>query len=340
MTHTPETHATALPHVPVMRDQVLDALAVTPGGVYVDGTFGAGGYTRAILAAAPGCVVWAIDRDPAVRPHAEAVANDFPDRFRLIHGRFGAMDQSLPAHGVHAVTGIALDLGVSSLQIDDPVRGFSFMRDGPLDMRMAGADSTDGPSAADLVNTLDEADLADVIYALGEERHARRVARAIVQARAEAPITRTGHLADVVRAAIPGAARQQARDGIDPATRTFQALRLRVNDELGEVVAGLEGAERLLAPGGRLVVVSFHSLEDRIVKDFIRDRSGDRPQPSRHLPAAANDQPPATFRAIGRKALRPTEAEVAANPRARSARLRIAERTDAPARPSREGGAP
>jgi len=319
-----------------MRDEVIEALAPRDGGVYVDGTFGAGGYTRAILGAAPGCVVWAIDRDPVVRPHAEAVAAAFPNRFRLIPGCYGAMGQSLPAHGVHAVTGIALDLGISSIQVDDPVRGFSFMRDGPLDMRMGA----DGPSAADLVNTLDEADLADVIYGLGEERHARRVARAIVAARADAPITRTGQLAEVVRAAIPGAARQQARDGIDPATRTFQALRLRVNDELGELTAGLEGAESLLAPGGRLVVVSFHSLEDRVVKDFIRERSGDRPRPSRHLPAAANDQPAPTFRPIGRKALRPSEAEVAANPRARSARLRVAERTEAPARASlAEGGA-
>ncbi|MBB4267517.1 16S rRNA (cytosine(1402)-N(4))-methyltransferase RsmH [Roseospira visakhapatnamensis] len=327
----------ATPHVPVMRDEVVEALAVRAGGVYVDGTFGAGGYTRAILAAAPGCAVWAIDRDPVARPHAEAVAAAFPDRFRLIQGRFGAMGQSLPARGVRAVTGVALDLGISSLQVDDPARGFSFLRDGPLDMRMGG----DGPSAADLVNTLDEDVLADLIHALGEERHARRVARAIVAARADAPLTRTGALAAVVRAAIPGAARQQARDGIDPATRTFQALRLRVNDELDELVAGLEGAEALLAPGGRLVVVSFHSLEDRLVKDFIRDRSEGRPNPSRHLPTAANDQPPATFRAIGRKARRPADAEVVANPRARSARLRVAERTEAPARtPLDPGGAP
>lgn len=327
----------SLGHIPVMRDAVVGALAVRDGGVYVDGTFGLGGYTRAILAAAPGCVVWAIDRDPAARTHAEAVANDFPDRFRLIHGCFGAMGRSLPGHGVHAVNGIALDLGISSPQVDDPVRGFSFLRDGPLDMRM----SAEGPTAADLINTLDEQALADVIHVLGEERHARRVARAIVAARAEAPLARTGRLAEVVRAAIPGAARQQARDGIDPATRTFQALRLKVNDELGELAAGLTGAESLLAPGGRLVVVSFHSLEDRLVKDFMRDRSGDRPRPSRHLPAAANDQPPPTFRAVGRKALRPGDAEVAANPRARSARLRVAERTDVPApTPLEPGGQP
>lgn len=319
--------ATSLSHTPVMADAVVAGLAVRDGGVYVDGTFGAGGYSRAILAAASGCVVWAIDRDPAVAPFAEAVAADHPGRFRLIRGRFGALEALLSAHGVTSVDGVAFDLGVSSLQIDSAARGFSFQADGPLDMRMGD----DGPTAADVVNALDEAALADILSTLGEERHARRVARAIVAARAEAPLERTGRLAQVVRAAIPGAARQQARDGIDPATRTFQALRLHVNDELGELRAGLDGAERMLAPRGRLVVVSFHSLEDRMVKHFIRARSGDRPNPSRHLPLAANDtvaQP--TFRAIGRRAMRPGDAEVAANPRARSARLRVAERTDAP----------
>ncbi|MBB4286643.1 16S rRNA (cytosine(1402)-N(4))-methyltransferase RsmH [Roseospira goensis] len=322
----------ALSHAPVMAAEVVEALAVRDGGVYVDGTFGAGGYSRAILAAASGCVVWALDRDPVVAPFADAVAADHPGRFHLVPGRFGAMDRLLPAHGVTSVAGVALDLGLSSLQLDDPGRGFSFQHDGPLDMRM-GAGGEDGETAADVVNGLGEADLADVIRRLGEERHARRVARAIVAARTESPITRTARLAEVVRAAIPGAARQQAREGIDPATRTFQALRLHVNDEAGELTAGLAAAERLLAPGGRLVVVSFHSLEDRVVKAFMRDRSGDRPNPSRHQPAAANDgsAPAPTFRAVGRRALRPGEAEVMANPRARSARLRVAERTDAPA---------
>jgi 16S rRNA (cytosine1402-N4)-methyltransferase len=329
-------------HVSVMRTEVVEALAVRDGGVYVDGTFGAGGYSRAVLAAAPGCTVWAIDRDPVVARFADALAAEHPGRFTLVPGRFGAMDRVLAAHGVSAVDGVALDIGVSSLQIDDPARGFSFQADGPLDMRMGG----DGPSAADVVNAADEDTLAGLIRSLGEERHARRVAAAIVRARAEAPIARTARLAEIVRGAIPGAARQQARDGIDPATRTFQALRLHVNDELGELNAGLDAAERLLGPGGRLVVVSFHSLEDRIVKAFMRDRSGDRPNPSRHVPAAANDAggtgPAPTFRAVGRKALRPTEAEVAANPRARSARMRVAQRTDAPARSSfthAEGGA-
>jgi 16S rRNA (cytosine1402-N4)-methyltransferase len=326
----------ARPHTPVMVDEVVAALAPRDGGVYVDGTFGAGGYSRAILAAAPGCAVWAIDRDPAVSVHGEAVAAAYPGRFTLVRGRFGALADLLPARGVAAVDGIALDLGLSSIQIDTPARGFSFQADGPLDMRMG----SEGTSAAEVVNSLDEAALADVIHTLGEERHARRVARAIVAARAEAPIERTGRLAEVVRGAIPGAARQRARDGIDPATRAFQALRLYVNDELGELQSGLDGAERLLAPGGRLVVVSFHSLEDRMVKAFMRSRCGDRANPSRHLPPAANDadQPAPTFRAVGgRKALRPGAEEVAVNPRARSARLRVAERTEAPAG---AGGAP
>jgi 16S rRNA (cytosine1402-N4)-methyltransferase len=324
------------PHIPVMAPQVVAALAVREGGVYVDGTFGAGGYSRAILAAAPGCTVWAIDRDPSAARFADAVAAEHPGRFTLIQGRFGAMDHLVSARGVASVDGVALDLGVSSLQIDDPARGFSFQHDGPLDMRMG----SHGTTAADVVNTLDEAALADLIHALGEERHARRVARAIVAARAEAPLTRTGRLAEVVRAAIPGAARQQAREGIDPATRTFQALRLHVNDEAAELADGLAAAERLLAPGGRLVVVSFHSLEDRAVKAFMRTRSGDLPNPSRHLPAAANDSgaPAPSFRAIGRRAVRPDADEVAANPRARSARLRVAERTAAPPLPHVNGG--
>jgi len=332
------THASAplsgasFRHVPVMGAEVVQALAVRDCGVYVDGTFGAGGYSRAILAASPTCSVWAIDRDPVVTRFAEPLAAEHPGRFHLVQGCFSAMDRLLSAHGVAGVDGVALDIGVSSLQIDDPERGFSFQHDGPLDMRMG----REGPSAADLVNAADEDDLAGIIRTLGEERHARRVAGAIVRARAVSPIVRTGRLAEVVRAAIPGAARQQARDGIDPATRTFQALRLHVNDELGELTAGLEAAERLLGQDGRLVVVSFHSLEDRLVKTFMRERTGDRPNPSRHMPfggpAAANDAGTApAFRAIGRKAMRPGEAETTTNPRARSARLRVAERTAAPA---------
>ncbi len=333
-----DTRAPSRPHIPVMADAVVAALAVREGGVYVDGTFGAGGYSRAILASAPGCAVWAIDRDPAVSVHAEALAAAYPGRFSLLGGRFSAMADLLCGRGVRTVDGIALDLGVSSIQLDSAERGFSFQADGPLDMRMG----VTGPTAAEAVNALDEPALADIIRTLGEERHAGRVARAIVAARAEAPLERTGRLAEVVRGAIPGAARQQARDGIDPATRTFQALRLHVNDELGELKAGLDGAERLLAPGGRLAVVSFHSLEDRIVKAFMRVRSGDQPNPSRHMPPAANDaaDPAPTFRAIGRKAVRPTPDEVAANPRARSARMRVAERTDAPAPAAPAGGAP
>jgi len=232
--------------------------------------------------------------------------------------------------GVDKVDGVAMDLGVSSMQIDDGERGFSFRADGPLDMRMGDS----GVTAADVVNTTDEKDLADIIYRFGEERASRRVAKVIVEARAQAPITRTGQLAGLVRRAVP-----RSRDGIDPATRTFQALRIYVNDELGELSRGLTAAEALLVPGGRLAVVSFHSLEDRRVKDFLRDRSGTGPRPSRHLPAQDNETLPPTFRLIGRGATKPTAEEIAANPRARSARLRAAERTQAPTWPDHAGNA-
>lgn len=313
-------------HRSVMLTEVLAVLSPRDGGVYVDGTFGAGGYSRAILEAAD-CVVWAIDRDPDAIRRGEELAEAYPGRLRLVHGRFGEMKRLLQERDVTLVDGVALDLGVSSPQLDEPHRGFSFRADGPLDMRM----ETEGPTAADAVNELPEAELARIIHTLGEERYARRVARAIVAARHDAPITRTLTLAEIVRGAVP-----KARDGIDPATRTFQALRIHVNDELGELDRALAAAEALLAPGGRLAVVAFHSLEDRRVKAFLRARAGQTPRASRHLPAPTEEGRAPTFRLIDGGAMKPQPDEVAANARSRSARLRAAERTDAPAWPEED----
>ncbi|MFQ5783286.1 MAG: 16S rRNA (cytosine(1402)-N(4))-methyltransferase RsmH [Alphaproteobacteria bacterium] len=307
-------------HRPVLLSEILAALAPRDGGIYVDGTFGGGGYSRALLAAAE-CTVWAIDRDPEALARAAALIDAFAPRLGVIAGRFGEMDRLLAARGVSAVDGVALDLGVSSQQLDDPSRGFSFRHDGPLDMRMESA----GHTAAEVINESGEQALAAIIFNLGEERRARHVARAIVEARGERPITRTGELAAIVRRVV-----RPAADGIDPATRTFQALRIHVNDELGEIDRGLAAAERLLLPGGRLVVVSFHSLEDRRVKRFLAARSGRVPRPSRHAPVVAEPAAP-SFRLLGRGARRPAAGEIAVNPRARSARLRAAERTAAPA---------
>jgi len=308
------------PHVPVLLDEVMDALALHDGGVYVDGTFGAGGYTRAMLGRAD-CTVYAIDRDPNAVAAGRALPEAQAGRLILLEGRFGDMDRLLAESNVNHVDGIALDIGVSSMQLDQAERGFSFAKDGPLDMRMEQA----GPSAADVVNHADEAELADIIFRLGEERQSRRIARAIVAARAEKPFERTLELAAVVAKVV-----RKSADGIHPATRTFQALRIHVNDELGELERGLAAAERLLAPGGRLAVVTFHSLEDRVVKTFLKERSGDLPAPSRHLPAVTRGPAP-TFTLLGRKAIAPSAAEIARNPRARSAKLRVAVRTDAPA---------
>lgn len=308
-----------------MIDEVLAALQPRDGGRYVDGTFGAGGYTSAILDAAD-CRVWAIDRDPDAIAGAAELIEKYAGRLTVIDGRFGDMAQILFREGIETVDGIALDLGVSSMQIDDPDRGFSFRNDGPLDMRQG----KDGLSASDLVNEADEGVLADIIFKYGEERQARRIARAIVNARADSPITRTGQLADIVRNTYRGGRSSKT----DPATRTFQAIRIQVNEELDEIERGLQGAEILLAPGGRLAVVSFHSLEDRIVKEFLRTHSGDVPAVSRHMPAAAPSGPAPCFTLVRRGTQKPGDAETKRNPRARSARLRVAERTSAP--PMRE----
>ena len=303
-------------HIPVMLSEVLEQLAPRAGGVYLDGTFGGGGYAAAILGSAP-CTLWAIDRDPAAIARGAALAARHPGRLHLIEGRFGEMLALLAAHGVSALDGVVLDLGVSSFQIDDPARGFSFRTDGPLDMRMGHA----GPTAADLVNRLGERELADVLHEFGEERLSRRIARAIVAARAAGPIATTARLAAIIRAVVP-----PDRSGIDPATRSFQALRIRVNEELAEIEAGLVQAASLLAPGGRLVVVSFHSLEDRLVKHFMAEAAGRQPAPSRHDPGGLTARPAPAFGLLTGKPLRPTDAECAANPRARSARLRALSR--------------
>jgi 16S rRNA (cytosine1402-N4)-methyltransferase len=305
-------------HVPVLLDAVLASLAPRDDAVYVDGTFGGGGYSEALLNAAH-CQVFGIDRDPEAVRRGRALAERYGERLRILEGRFGDMAQLLAPVNVDPVAGIALDLGVSSTQLDAPERGFSFRFDGPLDMRMSGA----GQSAADLVAALSESDLAELIRALGEERFARRIARAINAARQRRPIQRTTELADIVRAAIP-----QSEPGQDPATRTFQALRIAVNDELGELDRGLAAAEQLLEPGGRLAVVSFHSLEDRRVKEFLRRRSDTAPRGSRHRPIGTESLP--SFTLVTRRAVKPGAAEIAHNPRARAARLRAAARTAAP----------
>jgi len=299
-------------HIPVMLSEMLEQLAPRDDATYLDGTFGGGGYAEAVLDAAR-CTLWAIDRDPDAIARGAELAARHPGRLHLLRGRFGDMLDLLGERGVTALDGIVLDLGVSSFQIDDPARGFSFRADGPLDMRMG----REGPSAAELVATLGEGELADTLYQLGEERLSRRIARAIVLARTEAPITTTAQLAQIIRGVVP-----PDRSGIDPATRSFQALRLRVNDELGEIVRALDHAASLLASGGRLVVVSFHSLEDRLVKRFMTDAAGRAPLPSRHDPSGLLARPAAAFSLLTGKAVRPTAGETHSNPRARSARLR------------------
>ena len=312
------------PHVPVLLDEVIAALKPAPGSVIVDATFGAGGYTRRLLDA--GATVHAFDRDPdaiaAVRQNPEGWPEVHEEEPRLVlhPRRFSEMVESLAELGIARVDGIAMDIGVSSMQLDQPTRGFAFSSNGPLDMRM----SQEGESAADFLNTADESRIADVLYVYGEERQSRRVARAIVAAR---PLETTADLARVVRRSLG----YHAGAPKDPATRSFQAIRIHVNGELDELDAGLVAAEALLKAEGRLAVVSFHSLEDRAVKQFLREASGATASTSRHLPQAAPQDEP-TFAKLS-KAIRPSEAEVAANPRSRSATLRSASRTQAPARP-------
>ena len=303
------------PHVPVLLEEVVAGLAIVPGATLVDGTFGAGGYTRALLGAGAGRVI-GFDRDPDAIANGPSLVPD--DRLTLIEERFSQMDRVLAERGLLPVDGIALDIGVSSMQFDQAERGFSFQNDGPLDMRM----SQSGESAADFLNHAEEGEIARVLKDYGEEPRARAVARAIVAAR---PLTRTAELAAVVRKALgyhPGMK-------TDPATRTFQAIRIHLNAELDELEQGLRAAERSLRPGGRLAVVTFHSLEDRIVKRFLKSRSGATPAASRHRPLAAAGPAP-SFEQVA-KPVSPSEAELARNPRARSARLRTAVRTDAPA---------
>ncbi|WP_137681115.1 16S rRNA (cytosine(1402)-N(4))-methyltransferase RsmH [Aurantiacibacter suaedae] len=307
------------PHVPVLLDEVIEALTPQPGELMVDATFGAGGYTRALLAR--GATVHAFDRDPdAIAAGNEwAETREDPPRLVLHHRRFSEMAEALAEAGVEKVDGVTMDIGVSSMQLDQAERGFAFMHDGPLDMTM----DQSGPNAADFVNTATESAIADVLYQYSEERQSRRVARAIVAAR---PLTTTGELANVVRKALghhPGAPK-------DPATRTFQAIRIHVNRELDELAEGLAAAEHLLGEGGRLAVVSFHSLEDRIVKAYLRDAANQNPRGSRYLPETASDMP-AIYTQVSR-AIRPSAAEIERNPRARSATLRAATRTAAPAR--------
>jgi 16S rRNA (cytosine1402-N4)-methyltransferase len=305
---------TAAAHVPVLLDEVIAALAVADGEVHVDGTFGAGGYTRAMLA--NGARVYAFDRDPQAVSEGQSLVQASGQRLTLVPERFSRMRQALVAYGVDRVDGVTLDIGVSSMQLDRPERGFSFQSDGPLDMRMEQA----GESAADFLNDADEGDIADVLYLYGEEPKSRRIARAIVAAR---PIARTAQLAEIIRrAAGYGPASKK-----DPATRAFQAIRIHLNQELEELEGGLEAAEDVLKPGGRLAVVTFHSLEDRVVKRFLKERSGNLPAVSRHRPASASPPDP-SFEAVA-KPVRPSEAEIRSNPRARSATLRVARRTAA-----------
>ncbi len=314
--------ATAI-HLPVMVAEIVSALAVRPGATVTDATFGDGGYAEAILAAGA-AQVWGIDRDPDAHGRAAGLLRRHGGRLALLSGRFGELDRLLAEQGVHAVDGVAFDLGVSSDQMEVSERGFSFRRDGPLDMRM---DPRVGEPAADVVALADEGELASLIWRYGEERASRRIAAAIVRARQAAPIRTTAQLADIVHRAIGFSS-----GPIDSATRTFQALRIYVNDELGELDRGLDAAERILAPGGRLAVVSYHSLEDRRVKDFLRVRAHMTPGRSRHLPEAEPaSAPPPTFRLLRRGVWKPSAAEVQQNPRARSARLRAAERTSAAA---------
>jgi 16S rRNA (cytosine1402-N4)-methyltransferase len=307
------------PHIPVLLPEVLTVLGNLEDKLIVDGTFGAGGYSRAFLKG--GARVIAFDRDARVKPYVEALRGEFPDRFQWVNRAFSEMKEGLAELGHESCDAIVLDIGVSSMQLDEAERGFSFMRDGPLDMRMA----TDGRSAADIVNEDDKDDIAHVLWLYGEEHKSRGIAAAIVRRRAERPFERTVDLAEVVEKALGG--RRGAP--VHPATRTFQGLRIAVNDELGELERALDAAETLLKPDGVLAVVTFHSLEDRIVKNFFNQKAGKLPSGSRHAPQRV-DLTPSVYSLITPKAVAASDAEIAANPRARSAKLRAARRTSAP----------
>ena len=321
-----ETHSRL--HIPVLLSEVIESLKPQDGQLIIDGTFGAGGYTSAILDSAA-CRVLALDRDPSAIAGAAEVLERYAGRLALVESPFSDMEDiareelGVDGHAGGFVDGVVLDIGVCSMQLDEAERGFSFQSDGPLDMRM----SASGMSAADFVNTADEEDIANVIYQLGDEKRSRAIARAIVKRRTDAPYTRTLELADTVLGVFHG----RRPDGKHPATRTFQALRIHVNDELGELARGLSAAERILKPGGRLVVVTFHSLEDRIVKKFFASRTGKEPGVSRHMPLQSVKLNKPSFRFLNSRPLTPSKGELDLNPRARSARLRWAMRTEGPA---------
>lgn len=303
-------------HIPVMLQEVLDSLSPQDNKIYVDGTFGAGGYSRAILEKA-NCKLYAIDRDPDAIERAKKFSDDFKGRFTALKGCFGDMEQILKQNNIDSVDGIVLDIGVSSIQIDEGERGFSFNKEAPLDMRM----SKEGMSAADVVNSLPEKELADIIYNYGDEKASRRIAKRIVEARAEKNIETTIELANLVHSVVPKKFGQK----IDTATKTFQALRIYVNDELGELERAMQAAENILKDEGRLVIVSFHSLEDSIVKKFFKNRSGKDISVSRHMPISVDDSNrECSFYLEKSGVVKPSDDEVAKNPRARSAKLRFA----------------
>jgi len=304
-------------HIPVLLNEVVEYLNPKDGEIYVDGTFGAGGYAREILNKAD-CSIYSIDCDPNVKQTAEAFEKEYKNRFKFLQGKFSQMADLLENEGVKGVNGVVLDIGVSSMQVDEAIRGFSFMREGPLDMRMSGQ----GVDAAGFINSAEEKELADTIYRYGGEKKSRYIAKAILQAREKKPITTTLEFAQIVRGAIHG-----KKEKIDPATRTFQAIRIWVNDELGELERALEAATKILLPEGRLVIVTFHSLEDSIVKDFLNEKSGKTGGVSRHILVLENEKIKPKYDLLTRKVVIPSETEIDGNPRARSAKLRAARKT-------------
>lgn len=310
-----------IPHIPVLLNEMLEYLSPQEGQLYVDATFGAGGYSKAILKSA-NCHLIGIDRDHEVQPFVHEMQQAFPERFQFIEGQFSELERLLNQHNIQGVDGIILDIGVSSMQLDTALRGFSFQQNGPLDMRMGGQ----GITAQEVVNHSSEKELADIIYAYGDEHKSRAIARQIVLHRAEKPIETTGELANIVRKVFKG-----GYYPIDPATKTFQAIRIYINEELDELTKVLHAAERVLRPNGRLIIVCFHSLEDRIVKQFLLARSQKLPGQSRHVPDQSHERPAPSFMLAKSGVIKPSEEEVKRNPRARSARMRCAFRTDAPA---------